>query len=275
MSEGIVKRRQGHEGTLKEDIFLLHGMADDTYGQIIGLVKFLQESHSQLQKLVQDLSAIRAAETNTASALTLIHAQAEANSSDLEAIQQTIESSAVIGQDNTIKHNKILADMVDILGDVMNAEDSIQEAIAGLTREMRSHPCPWSQPDETTTAEARMEAMNTLAALIPDIRMLTHRILDREGYEPSPLGPKPKYWAKKVLDMFKEAFVAVIFSTLATMLFGWLILRFSGNLGPEKDSQIKQLQEQVQVLQRSLNERDSETLALRMELIDARKKSTR
>ena len=273
MPEGLAKRRQGHEGTLKEDIFLLHGMADDTYGQIIGLVQFLQESHGQLQKLVQDLSAIRAAETNIASELTLIHSQAEANSSDLEAVQQTIESSAMINQDNTIKHNRILADMVDILREVMQAEDSIQAAIVGLTRQMHEHPCPWSQTDEHMTAEDRMDTMNTIVAMAPHFQMLVDRILDREGFETGPDGPKPKYWAKKVLDMFKEAFVAVIFSTMATMLFGWLILRFSGNLEPGKDAQIKELQEQVQTLQRDLNEKDGALLAMRMELIEMRKKT--
>jgi hypothetical protein len=274
MPDGIVKRRQGHEGTLKEDIFLLHGMADDTYGQIIGLVQFLQESHGQLQKLVQDLAAIRAAETNVASELTLIHSQAEANSNDLEAMQQTIESSAMINQDNTIKHNRILADMVDILREVMQAEDSIQAAIVGLTRQMHDHPCPWSQTDEHMTAEDRMEAMNVIAGMAPDLHILTQRILDREGFEPSPHGPKPKYWAKKVLDMFKEAFVAVIFSTLATMLFGWLILKFSGNLEPGRDVQVKQLQEQIQTMQRELNEKDGALLAARMELIEVRKRAT-
>lgn len=262
------------DGTLRGDIFLLHGMIDDTYSKILSLIQFVQGSQDKLTQLTTDLTNIKAAATQALSELTLVHAQAEDNNSDLEALQQTIESSVAITQENTKQYNQILKDITEILRDLFQDGETIKAAIVGVSQHMREHPCPWTQGDDNMSGEERMEAMDAIILNGPKIEMLVEHILDREGYELSPDGKyRRKWWLKRDMDRLREAFITVIFTMAATGLLGWAALRVGGYLSPGKDQQLQQLQQQVEQMQRTLNEKDNLLVGAQAELSILRKRS--
>lgn len=258
------RRRLSQGSSVKDDLGTLFALGDDTFGHVMKMSRSVQMAVEQLSKLLAEAKSLKTNDANVTSELTLLRDQVDTVDRDLETFRETVEGHSTIIQEISTSERQILASVVETLLDVNDSLESLKASVVGLNTYVKDHPCPWRADAEDMTAEERVNALTKIARLVPTLEMILTKAADREGFvtEPGEV-PKAKYWAKKVLDRFRDALIAAFFSAIASGVIA--LLAFTYYFGSKSVVAKAREDKQAEMIQR-LQKLEDEKAALERQL---------
>ena len=203
--------------SVKEDLGVMLAVGDDTLAHVAKMSVDLQLAIEHLTKLLSEAHSLKTNDAGVMSELTLLRDQVDTFSSDVATFQAAVENHDGVIQEVSSQEINVLASVVATLLDVNDSLESLKASVVGLNTFTKDHPCPWASDSVGLTALERIHALTEIARLLPTLQVVLSKAADREGFVTKDDGTDPhrKYWARRYLDQFRDAIVAMVFSTLA------------------------------------------------------------
>ena len=223
MTDQPERRKLPSSSSLAEAVGAVFNLGDETFAQLVRTAKSVQQVTDVLNHLLQEAKTLKGNDANTLSELTLLRDQADTFSQDLASLQHAVEAHGDTITERSTREMHILGSVVETLLDVSDSLESLKASVVGLNTFVKDHPCPWAKDTGGLSPEARIAAIESILKLLPTLDIVLKKALDREGF----LIPKPgdppeeKYWLRKLIDRFRDALVAAVFSTVASGAVTW------------------------------------------------------